>query len=194
MAVRIPSKPRRSRRATQVRKPGGSVSGRVQKVGPERFGFVCVDPHKGSSKWMMTDFYGRTLAPPAELEHRGPQLRAAVEQVRQICREQDIADCLVVIERTGRYQLPVQRAFADAGFETRIIHPFATKQFRQAEVRYQGRSLEKILAWARTAAPADPDPELPRQIRTALDDDRIQKRLQIKGLEGEIAAGLLQTP
>ena len=32
-------------------------------------------------------------------------------------------------QRTGRYHQP-QRAFA-AGFETRIVHPFATKQYRQ---------------------------------------------------------------
>jgi transposase len=35
------------------------------------------------------------------------------------------------VERTGRYHRPVQRAFAAAGFEVRIVHPLATKQFRQ---------------------------------------------------------------
>ena len=43
----------------------------------------------------------------------------------------DLRDVLVAIERTGRYHRLVQRAFAAAGFETRIVHPFATKQFRQ---------------------------------------------------------------
>ncbi len=37
----------------------------------------------------------------------------------------------VIVERTGQYHLPVQRAFAHAGFETRILHPYATKQYRQ---------------------------------------------------------------
>jgi len=31
---------------------------------------------------------------------------------------------------SGRYHQPVKRAFADAGFEVRTVHPFATKQFR----------------------------------------------------------------
>ena len=38
---------------------------------------------------------------------------------------------IVVVERTGRYHGPIQRAFAKAGFEVRIVHPFTTKQFRQ---------------------------------------------------------------
>ncbi|MDQ5807997.1 MAG: transposase, partial [Actinomycetota bacterium] len=42
-----------------------------------------------------------------------------------------LRDLLVAVERTGRYHRPVQRAFAAAGFETRLVHPFATKQLRQ---------------------------------------------------------------
>ena len=38
---------------------------------------------------------------------------------------------IVAIERTGKFHHPVKRAFAAAGFEVRIVHPFATKQFRQ---------------------------------------------------------------
>ena len=38
---------------------------------------------------------------------------------------------IVVIERTGRYHRPIQRTFAKAGFEVRIIHPLTTKQHRQ---------------------------------------------------------------
>src|SRR5512135_1700174 len=41
-----------------------------------------------------------------------------------------LADLVVAVERTGRYHQPVKRAFADAGFEVRTVHPFATKQFR----------------------------------------------------------------
>jgi transposase len=37
----------------------------------------------------------------------------------------------VAIERTGRYHHVVRRAFAAAGFETRIVHPFATSRLRQ---------------------------------------------------------------
>ena len=42
-----------------------------------------------------------------------------------------LRDGLVAIERTGRYHHLVQRTFAAAGFETRILHPFVTKQYRQ---------------------------------------------------------------
>ena len=38
---------------------------------------------------------------------------------------------IVVIERTGKFHHPAKRAFGAAGFEVRIVHPFATKQFRQ---------------------------------------------------------------
>src|SRR5436190_2035366 len=41
------------------------------------------------------------------------------------------ADAQLAVERTGRYHRLVQRTFAAAGFETRILHPFVTKQYRQ---------------------------------------------------------------
>ena len=41
-----------------------------------------------------------------------------------------IKDVIVVVERTGRYHGPIQRAFREAGFEVRIIHPYTTKQYR----------------------------------------------------------------
>ena len=56
--------------------------------------------------------------------------KLAVEQIRQAQQEHDIQDIIVVVERTGNYHLPPKRAFASAGFETRIVHPFATKQYR----------------------------------------------------------------
>jgi transposase len=40
-------------------------------------------------------------------------------------------DGLVAIDRTGRRRRVVQRVFAAAGFETRIVHPFVTKRYRQ---------------------------------------------------------------
>jgi len=42
-------------------KPNGQLHPRVQKVGPEHFGIVTVDPGKASSTWMLADFYGRVL-------------------------------------------------------------------------------------------------------------------------------------
>ena len=42
-------------------------------------------------------------------------------------------DLLVGIEVTGTYHKPVWRAFRDAGFETRLGHPFASSHYRLAE-------------------------------------------------------------
>ena len=54
----------------------------------------------------------------------------AVELIHQAQQQHNIEDMIVVVERTGNYHLPPKRAFARAGFETSVVHPFATKQFR----------------------------------------------------------------
>lgn len=123
---------KRSRPRPQVlQKPRGVIHPRVRKVGPEHFGIVSVDCAKARSKWMLCDFYGNILIPPTVVEHNRADLDAAVAQLRQALQTHAIHDLLVAVERTGRYHRPVQRAFAAAGFEVRIVHPFATKQFRQ---------------------------------------------------------------
>src|SRR5207237_5345336 len=58
-------------------------------------------------------------------------LDAALDQLRQAVRDHDLKDLRVAIERTGRYHHTPRRAFAAAGFETRIVHPFATSRLRQ---------------------------------------------------------------
>ncbi len=124
---------KRSRSGPQqvLHKPRGVIHPRVQKVGPEHFGIVSVDCAKARSKWMLCDFYGNVLIPPTLVEHNRAELDAAIAQLRQRLQAHGIHDLLVAVERTGRYHRPVQRAFAVAGFEVRIVHPFATKQFRQ---------------------------------------------------------------
>ena len=112
-------------------KPQGVLHPRVQQVGPEHFGIVCFDCHKGTSKFLLADFYGNLLLPPAPVAHNRPDLDAAVAQVQAAFATHDLRDGLVAIERTGRYHRVVQRTFAAAGFETRILHPFVTKQYRQ---------------------------------------------------------------
>ena len=104
---------------------------RVQTVGPEHFGIVSVDCAKARSKWMLADFYGKVLIPPETVEHSQTQFAVAIERIRQAMREHHIRDLLVALERTARYHLPLKRAFAAAGFEVRIVHPFTSKQFRQ---------------------------------------------------------------
>lgn len=121
------SKPRQYQ---SLQKPNGVISPRVQKVGGEHFAIVCVDPAKHRSEWMMADYFGNLLIEPQTLEHQGPFFQAAVEQIRQAQQEHGIEDTIVVVERTGNYYLPPKHAFAKAGFETRVVHPFATKQYR----------------------------------------------------------------
>lgn len=122
---------RRSKQRFSVHKPRGTLHPRVQKVGPERFGIVCVDCAKARSKWMLCNFYGQMLVPPTEVAHTSGDFALATLQLREAIERHQIQDVVVAIERTGNYHLPVKRALAAAGFETRIVHPFATKQFRQ---------------------------------------------------------------
>jgi len=118
------------RKKQSLQKPNGIISHRVQKVGGARFAIVCVDPAKHRSEWMMADYFGNILVEPQTVEHQGPFFRSAVELIRQTQQQHDIQDTIVVVERTGNYYLPPKRAFAGAGFETRVVHPFATKQYR----------------------------------------------------------------
>jgi transposase len=79
---------------------------------------------------MMADYFGNVLIEPQTVQHRGACFKAAVELIRHAQQQHGIQDTLVVVERTGNYYLPPKRAFASAGFETRVVHPFATKQYR----------------------------------------------------------------
>jgi transposase len=129
MASKAPRRP--PRRPHEIHKPNGSVHPRVQKVGPEHFGIVAVDCAKARSKWMFADFYGNVLIGPTEVDHTKPALQAAAELIRQAAADHQTLDLIVVVERTGRYHHVVRDAFSAFGFEARVVHPFATKQFRQ---------------------------------------------------------------
>jgi transposase len=113
-----------------IAKPRGVFHPRVQHVGPEHFGIVCFDCAKARSKFLLADFYGHILIPPTTVEHNQPQLDHAIALIRQAFERHQLLDGLVAIERTGRLHQHVLRACSNAGFETRIIHPFVTKQFR----------------------------------------------------------------
>jgi transposase len=295
----------RQRKArTVVQKPSGAFHPRVQKVGPEHFGIVCVDCAKARSKFMVADFYGNILMLPTVLEHNRLSLDAAIALVRATFAERAVLDSIVAIERTGRYHQTVQRAFANAAFETRVIHPFATKQYRQpadpgnktddtdlraihrgsvngfalrepewapswrtlqlivrhrrmlvqksstlccqilehleaclpglakcfetlwdrssvwhlierfasaaamlqagatameqslrrAGIRFQQRTLETLLAWAKQAAPPEPTAAINHQLALSLNADRLRKAQEIKDLERRIARSLAATP
>ena len=120
----------KQRSKQSLQKPNGVISPRVQKVGGGRFAIVCVDPAKHRSEWMMADYFGNLLIEQQTLEHQAAFFKLAVAQIREAQQRHDIQDMIVVVERTGNYHLPAKRAFAKAGFETRIVHPFATKQYR----------------------------------------------------------------
>ena len=115
---------------SNLHKPNGVIGPRVKRVGGERFAIVCVDPAKHRSEWMMADYFGNLLIQPQTLEHQRSFFKLAIAQIREAQEQHGIQDTIVVLERTGNYHLIPKRAFAKAGFETRIVHPFATKQFR----------------------------------------------------------------
>jgi transposase len=130
MAIPVPARRRRRARRHQVHKPTGVLHPRVENAGPEHFGIVSVDCAKTRSKWMLADFFGNVLIEPVVVPHTRDGFRAAVTRLRQAVADHHLNDLVVAVERTGRYHLPVKRAFADAGFEARTVHPFATRQFR----------------------------------------------------------------
>jgi hypothetical protein len=72
--------------------------------------------------------------------------------------------------------------------------PGVTAWLRNAGVRFQSRSVERIVAWAANAASADPMSAVLTQVWRTLLNDWQAKMEQIQQLEREIASWLLQTP
>jgi transposase len=124
------AKSRKPLRKYLIQKPNGQLTPRVQAVGPERFGVLCFDCGKARSKFMFANFYGSVLIPPREVEHTRGALQAMVDKVRGIVAEHHLRDWIVAIERTGEYHRPLQRACKQAGWDTRLVHPLTSKQFR----------------------------------------------------------------
>ena len=104
-------------------KPHGILSPRVRAVGPEHFGIVAVDCAKASSKWMLTDFYGKILIAPTVLDHRRDAFDHALAQISQVTASHQIQDHVVVLEQTGRYHKLAQRAFTAAGHDCGLCIP-----------------------------------------------------------------------
>jgi transposase len=127
---RSPRSPKTAR-AFVLQKPNGHFTPRVEAVGPEHFGIVAIDCAKARSRYFLADFYGRTLLEPTTLEHSRPDFHAAIDRLRQARAQHDLRDLVVLIERTGEYHRPVQRAFRAADFDVRLVHPLTSKQYRQ---------------------------------------------------------------
>ena len=121
----------RSKKAFVLQKPNGQLVPRVQAVGPDHFGIVAIDCAKARSRWFLADFYGQTLLEPSTVAHTRGDLQAAIDRIRHALRQHELGDLVVAIERTGDYHRPVQHAFRAAGLETRLVHPFTSKQYRQ---------------------------------------------------------------
>lgn len=64
----------------------------------------------------------------------------------------------------------------------------------EAKVRFQQRTLEKIVAWAPTAATPDQYASTRHRIFLTLDDDRREKTQEISRLEQDLAHWLVRTP
>lgn len=147
MATKRKSRKSGTKRRAVLGKPNGIIQPRVQAVGPERFGIVAVDCAKARSKWMLCDFYGRVLIEPTVVEHQRTALQLATAQLREACEQHGLKDHFVAVEMTGAYHRPVQRAFRQAGSETRLVHPFASKHYRQpshADTKTDDNDLEAI--------------------------------------------------
>ena len=134
-------------RKRYIGKPTGQVQERVQAVGPEHFGIVAVDCAKRRSKWMLCNFYGKVIIEPTKVEHTAGGLRAMTQTVAAACKAEGLTDTIVAVEMTGIYHKPVYRAFRKAGFDTRIVHPFASNHYRQplhSDEKTDDKDLEAI--------------------------------------------------
>lgn len=114
-----------------LQKPTGQLSERVQKVGPEHFGVVAIDPAKARSRYLLANFYGQLLIEPTTLPHAHGDFQATFQRLRQAAEQYQLKDMVVAIERTGEYHRPVVAEFRQAGFETRLVHPLTSKHYRQ---------------------------------------------------------------
>src|SRR5262249_43980745 len=97
---------------------------------PGPFGIVVPGCASPGPRWLLAASFGTVLIEPVVVPHTRDGFHAAVTRLRQAVVDHRLADLIVAVERTGRYHLPVRRAFADAGFEARTVHPFPTRQFR----------------------------------------------------------------
>ena len=121
---------RKSRKSRTLHKANGAISARVKKIGADKFALVCIDPAKDRSEWMMADYFGNLLVEPRTVEHQPVHLQLMVELIREAQLQHNIGDMIVTIERTGNYHQTIQRLLKRAGWEVRIVHPFATRQYR----------------------------------------------------------------
>ena len=93
-----------------------------------------------------------------------------------------------------RIPLWIARQFGSATAILQAGLPGLIVQLRRAEIRVHLPTLEKILAWARTAPAAEDESHIHLKILTELDDDRLSKVRGVRAIEAELAGLLVQTP
>jgi transposase len=126
--------PSRSAKLGQPRyigKPAGIIQHRVQAVGPSKFGIISVDCAKQRSKWFLCNFFGKVIIEPTVVEHNAGALHNMASLAMAACREAGFVDSIAAVEMTGIYHRPVQNALRKAGFDTRLVHPYASKHYQQ---------------------------------------------------------------
>lgn len=80
---------------------------------------------------MLCDFFGRVLIEPTTVEHRRGDFAAMIAMINDACQAEALTDRIAAVEMTGIYHKPVAAALRKAGFDTRIVHPFASSHHRK---------------------------------------------------------------
>jgi hypothetical protein len=88
----------------------------------------------------------------------------------------------------------VARDLGSAAAVIRVGLDGLSQRVRQAGLRVQRSTLEKIVAWARSAPPAEEPASLHQRIFLELDADQQAKARTIRAIEGELAGLLAGTP
>jgi len=103
-----------------------------------------------------------------------------------VCFEDRLWDSPVAWALIDRLAAP--EAFQQAGLDG------LQSCLRQAGLRYQERTLHKVLAWATAAAAPEEAALTHHAIARALNEDRLRKTQEIQALESELASRLARTP
>jgi transposase len=147
------------------------------------------------------------LAPPAEPAYARLQLTARhrrdlVEKAAALrCQAQEHLN-MIMPGYAGlfddafeaRSALPIARGLGSAAATLAAGLGGLAERLREAGVRPHRPTLEKVLAWAATAAAPADESSLHHRIMIELDDDRAAKRAAIAAAEADLAGILVGTP
>jgi transposase len=98
----------------------------------------------------------------------------------------DIFDCQI--------PLRVAKDFGSAAAILQAGVPGLAHRLQHADVRIHAPTLEKIMAWARSAPAAEEQASIHQRFLIEFDDDRLSKLRGVRALEGELAGLLVQMP